>query len=109
MKQNNQTTQENGVSPRQPDYSYISVLTAARVTRAGYIHKAATRLSGWIGRALVAPLAAMRRRQREYQELTNLDDRTLADIGISRGDIPYLVSECANQGRAGNDNSARAA
>jgi uncharacterized protein YjiS (DUF1127 family) len=33
-----------------------------------------------------------RRRQVAYDELNSLDDRSLADIGISRSDIPYLFS-----------------
>ena len=33
-----------------------------------------------------------RRRQAAYEELSSLDDRSLADIGISRSDIPYLFS-----------------
>ena len=33
-----------------------------------------------------------RRRQAAYDELNALDDRSLADIGITRSDIPYLFS-----------------
>ncbi len=33
-----------------------------------------------------------RRRQTAFDELSALDDRSLADIGISRSDIPYLFS-----------------
>jgi len=33
-----------------------------------------------------------RRRQAAYDELNSLDDRSLADIGITRADIPYLFS-----------------
>jgi uncharacterized protein YjiS (DUF1127 family) len=58
---------------------------------------------------LIAPFAAMRRRQREYEELMSLDDYMLADIGITRNDIPYLLRNSANQGKAGNDNMAKAA
>ncbi len=35
---------------------------------------------------------AWRRRQAAYDELSSLDDRSLADIGITRADIPYLFS-----------------
>lgn len=109
MEQINQTTHQYSTSPIKPDFSYLSVLTAARIERAAYIHQLASRLAVWTGRALIAPFTAMRRRQREYDELMSLDDYILADIGISRGDIPYLINDCANQGKAGNDNSARAA
>ena len=33
-----------------------------------------------------------RQRQGAYEELNALDDRSLADIGITRSDIPYLFS-----------------
>jgi uncharacterized protein YjiS (DUF1127 family) len=33
-----------------------------------------------------------RRRQAAYEELSSLDDRSLADIGIARSDIPYLFA-----------------
>jgi uncharacterized protein YjiS (DUF1127 family) len=36
--------------------------------------------------------ANWRRRQAAYDELSSLDDRSLADIGITRSDIPYLFS-----------------
>jgi uncharacterized protein YjiS (DUF1127 family) len=36
--------------------------------------------------------AGWRRRQAAYDELSALDDRSLADIGITRADIPYLFS-----------------
>jgi uncharacterized protein YjiS (DUF1127 family) len=52
-----------------------------------------------------------RRRQAAYEELSALDDRSLADIGINRSDIPYLfsrdVQEAAKAQAAGlarNDN-----
>ena len=32
-----------------------------------------------------------RRRQQALAELSALDDRSLADIGISRSDIPYVL------------------
>ncbi len=37
-------------------------------------------------------LARWRRRQRAYDELMALDDRSLADIGIHRSQIPALVA-----------------
>src|ERR1700757_4986879 len=33
-----------------------------------------------------------RRRERAYAELSVLDDRSLADIGISRAEIPFVVA-----------------
>ena len=52
-----------------------------------------------------------RRRQAAYDELSALDDRSLADIGITRADIPYLFSRDVHEaaraqaaGLAHNDN-----
>ncbi|MBV9859480.1 MAG: DUF1127 domain-containing protein [Alphaproteobacteria bacterium] len=36
-------------------------------------------------------LSDWRQRQRAYSELTALDDRALADIGIHRSEIPAIV------------------
>lgn len=35
-------------------------------------------------------------RQRAYAELAALDDRSLADIGITRSEIPYVLSQAAS-------------
>ncbi len=34
---------------------------------------------------------AWRERERAFAELSALDDRTLADLGLRRSDIPYVV------------------
>jgi uncharacterized protein YjiS (DUF1127 family) len=44
------------------------------------LHKAKSAYADW------------RRRQVAFEELSSLDDRSLADIGITRSDIPYLFS-----------------
>jgi uncharacterized protein YjiS (DUF1127 family) len=41
----------------------------------------------------VTALREWRRRVRNRNELMALDDRTLHDLGLCRGDIPYLVSK----------------
>lgn len=43
-------------------------------------------------RKLLENLADWRRQQRAYEELYALDDRSLADIGITRSDIPYVLA-----------------
>jgi uncharacterized protein YjiS (DUF1127 family) len=50
---------------------------------------------GNLGHELAAALAGWRRRQRAYAELYALDDRSLADIGITRSEIPYVLSRAA--------------
>jgi uncharacterized protein YjiS (DUF1127 family) len=41
----------------------------------------------------VTALRDWRRRVRNRNELMALDDRTLHDLGLSRGEIPYLVGK----------------
>lgn len=43
-------------------------------------------------RALARRYATWRERQHAYAELAQLDDRSLADIGINRSEIPYVLS-----------------
>ncbi len=47
---------------------------------------------GNLGHALATALAGWRRRRQAYAELYALDDRSLADIGITRSEIPYVLS-----------------
>jgi uncharacterized protein YjiS (DUF1127 family) len=42
--------------------------------------------------ALARRFADWRARQRAYEELSSLDDRSLADIGITRSEIPYVLT-----------------
>lgn len=46
---------------------------------------------------LAASVAEWRQRQQAYAELASLDDRSLADIGITRSEIPYVLSHAAEQ------------
>ena len=62
---------------------------------------------GTLGHQLTAALAGWRRRQRAYAELYALDDRSLADIGITRSEIPYVLSR-ATQTRSPRSTEAPA-
>jgi uncharacterized protein YjiS (DUF1127 family) len=42
---------------------------------------------------LLNRLAEYRRQQRALEELYSLDDRSLADIGITRSEIPYVLAK----------------
>ena len=44
---------------------------------------------------LTATLVEWRQRQRAYAELASLDDRSLADIGITRSEIPFVLSHAS--------------
>jgi uncharacterized protein YjiS (DUF1127 family) len=52
-------------------------------------------------------VARWRQRERAYGELMALDDRSLADIGIHRSQIPAIVEESyrAGRGAAARDTS----
>jgi uncharacterized protein YjiS (DUF1127 family) len=55
-------------------------------------------LTSFIG-GIAGRFNAWRERERAFAELSALDDRTLADLGLRRGDIPYVVY-CKAQQRA---------
>ncbi|HUK11161.1 MAG TPA: DUF1127 domain-containing protein [Stellaceae bacterium] len=46
---------------------------------------------------LIGRFENWRARERAFQELAALDDRSLADIGLSRGDIPFILNNGAAQ------------
>src|SRR5262249_12882902 len=48
----------------------------------------------WTAGKVAAPVRAYLQRDRIYRELTELDDRMLADIGIDRGDIHAVARGC---------------
>jgi uncharacterized protein YjiS (DUF1127 family) len=46
-----------------------------------------------IFKGLAARYQDWREREQAYRELSALDDRSLADIGISRSEIPYILAQ----------------
>jgi len=68
-----------------------------------------SRVMGLLNRLVVRPFASWRARQLALEELSALDDHMLADIGISRGEIPGIVSGKLPPRRAVNENEASAA
>jgi uncharacterized protein YjiS (DUF1127 family) len=52
-------------------------------------------------------LAERRRRQRAYAELAALDDRSLADIGIHRSQIPAIVEGADCSARRAKETARR--
>ena len=48
-------------------------------------------LAAALAQTLAAPLMRWYRRNEAFRQLSQLDDRMLADIGVNRGDIPALV------------------
>jgi uncharacterized protein YjiS (DUF1127 family) len=47
---------------------------------------------------IAARLRAWRERERAFGELMSLDDRSLADIGIRRADIPFVLDRTHTSG-----------
>lgn len=49
---------------------------------------------------LIGRFENWRARERAFQELAALDDRSLADIGLNRGDIPFVLDRQSSDGGA---------
>lgn len=64
-------------------------LRAKELAHLGRLARAS--VAGFFRASLLAPVVRWYRRRKFYQELMKLDDRTLADIGILRCDIPQMV------------------
>lgn len=62
-----------------------------------------------VDRFILAPWAEWRCRQLALAELSRLDDHMLADIGITRGEIPGIVAGELPPRRASNENKPSAA
>ncbi len=56
-----------------------------------------------LNRYIIKPLSSWRARQVAMEELMSLDDHILADIGISRGEIPGIVTGRIQPRRAANE------
>ena len=65
---------------------------AARELRAREFSRLARAAWTWVQTYLVEPIASALKAERAYRELMALDDRTLADIGIARSEIPGIIA-----------------
>ena len=66
-------------------------MVRARHERAAALRWWAGLLSGWLRTRVVEPLRRARQRRVDLDVLLTLDDRTLADIGLQRGQIKAMV------------------
>jgi len=71
----------------------VSALLAGAATGLGSLAGTAARGLGRAGRNVASGVVTARRRRGAIRELHALDDRMLKDIGLSRGEIPYLVDQ----------------
>lgn len=89
-------------------FSELQMMAAARRERALFIGRAIGHLARSLWKGVSGLFGRMRHRRRVYAELMSLDDRMLSDIGLTRGDIPF-VAKGVYQRSARNDNRSRAA
>jgi uncharacterized protein YjiS (DUF1127 family) len=59
--------------------------------RDGVLRRAVPGCVRFLGRTLIGPVARWERRRATIRALSSLDDRMLADIGISRNEIRQVV------------------
>ena len=72
----------------------VKFLEQVQATGSRSAHPRTSGLASWFGdvfRSLTREVARWRRVQRDLHELRSLDDRMLADIGITRSDAERLV------------------
>jgi uncharacterized protein YjiS (DUF1127 family) len=77
-----------------------SALLAGAAAGLGTLAGTAVRGLGRAGRGIVSGVVTARRRSVAIRELYALDDRMLKDIGLSRGDIQYVVDQMLSAERA---------
>ena len=77
----------------KPVLGEFAVARAAQELRAkapgALIARAAGGIKSFVKRRIVDPLVARAQRQHQLEELLNMDDHMLRDLGLSRGGITY--------------------
>jgi uncharacterized protein YjiS (DUF1127 family) len=101
--------------PAEADELTLSWLSEMELIRKA--HRARSEaIADWLGKAgktigrwFRAYFQRGRERQRIMNELYSLDDRSLSDLGITRGDIPFVANGHSRVQNPRNDNDAKAA
>jgi|SRR5690606_34485027 uncharacterized protein YjiS (DUF1127 family) len=79
-----------------PEVDSLALLAAAQEARAREVARLirglARKVKSAFNTVVVEPLARWRRREALARELYSLDDRMLRDIGLTRSEIPFIVS-----------------
>lgn len=65
---------------------------AARTMRAREMGRLVAAAATWLKTFIIEPITGAIRAERAYRDLMALDDRTLADIGLRRDEIPAFVA-----------------
>ena len=89
--------------------SESELLGAAQRARAEAIGKWFEGASRAVGRWFTARFRGAHQRRRVIKELNALDERMLSDIGITRGDIPFVANGQSRVRNPRNDDGAAAA
>ena len=74
-------------------FAEMNLAAPAKTADAAPIWGAAGGALARFASVLLTPSASPTRRHRLYEDLTELDDRLLADIGIERADIPHIADD----------------
>lgn len=70
----------------------VRAAAATAESLSGFLHEDCTAIAAFVRKWLVLPVKAWYRRGKLHEELMGMDDRTLADIGISRAQVQWLVN-----------------
>lgn len=74
----------------------IALIRAAQAERnryiAGYIGRASRAVAHFLRKRVIVPIAHRRRHRQQYEQLIHMDDHLLHDLGISRGEIAYVMA-----------------
>lgn len=92
---NDQDTRWENIRFTVLPYDQTKIYAAARQMQAQQIAKYVRAIGRGIKAvftAIAAPFKVWREYQNTYNELSQLDDRMLADIGITRSDIPRVAA-----------------
>ena len=109
MKQDNQVRTPGRAPSELADLDYFDAITRAHRARSEAVANAISGGFRAIGILVRRTITRISKRQHTVDELNALDDRMLRDIGITRGDIPFVAARASQQDSMGNDNGARAA
>ncbi len=87
----NQTTFSFSTQEFPRHSNLTTILRDAEQLRAAEVARLGKAFGRFIKRTIIAPVVVAYERQRMYEELNQLSDRVLDDIGVARGNIAQVV------------------
>ena len=74
----------------------IALIRAAQAERSLYLadilSRAGSKVAAFLRKRVYAPIVRRRRYRQQYEQLTHMDDHLLHDLGVSRGEIAYVMT-----------------